>query len=95
MLTLSHGNVTPSLEHHHRDGASWKAVPNDQLSNDVEADLLIRDSLNHSDRNNIEEGYHECEDEPLTSKNGNLERKWVQIEIQLTLGTWFPRPRLK
>jgi len=75
VLTLSHGNVTPSLEHHHRDRASRKAVSNDQLSNDVETDLLIRDSLNHSNRNNIEEGDHECEDEPLTSRNGNLERK--------------------
>ena len=68
MLTLSHGNVTPSLKHHHREGAPWEGISDDQLSYDVETDLLIRDSLDHSDGNNIEERDHESEDEPLASR---------------------------
>ena len=68
MPTLRHGNVTPSLKHHHREGAPWEGISNDQLSNDVETDLLVRDSLNHSDGNNIEERDHESKDEPWASK---------------------------
>jgi len=72
VLTLSHSNITPSLEHHHREGASWEGISDDQLSNDVETNLLIRDSLDHADRNNIEERDHESENEPLASRENQI-----------------------
>lgn len=56
-LTLIHSDVSPSLEQHHSNRAPRKAITDDKFSNDIQADLLIRDGLNHSDRNDIEEGY--------------------------------------
>lgn len=41
--TLGHGDVTPSLEHHHGDRATRKGVTDDELSDDVETDLLTVD----------------------------------------------------
>lgn len=52
---LCHRNVAPSLEHHHRDRASRQHVPDDEFGNDVETDLLIRDSLDHADGDDIDE----------------------------------------
>ena len=56
--SLSHGDITPSLEHHHRDGSSGETITNDELGNDVESNLLIRNSLNHANRNEVHEGYN-------------------------------------
>jgi hypothetical protein len=54
-LALSHGNVTPGLEHHHGDGASWERIADDELCDNVQADLLVSDGLDHPDRNDIGE----------------------------------------
>jgi len=54
-LTLSHSNVSPCLEHHHGDRTSWKGVPNDKFSDDIQADLLIGDGLNHSNGDSVYE----------------------------------------
>lgn len=51
---LGHGDVTPGLEHHHRDRLSGKGVTNDELSDDVEADLLVRDGLDHADGDDVD-----------------------------------------
>lgn len=53
--TLCHGNVSPGLEHHHRYGSSGEGVTDDQLGDDVEANLLIGDGLNHTNRDDIGE----------------------------------------
>lgn len=63
---LSHSNITPRLEHHHRDWATRKCITDNQLRDNIETNLLIRDSLDHSNRNNVEEGNHKGKDEPLT-----------------------------
>ena len=55
---LRHGDVAPSLEHHHCDWPSGQSVTNNQLRDDVESDLLVGDSLDHADRNDV----HECDD---------------------------------
>jgi len=62
--SLSHSNVSPGLEHHHRDRTTRESVPDDELGDDVQPDLLVRDSLNHADGDHIEERDDECEDEP-------------------------------
>ena len=54
---LSHGDVTPGLEHHHSDGLAGEQVTDDQLSDDVQTDLLVSDSLDHTDRNRVDKGY--------------------------------------
>jgi len=69
LQSLGHSDITPRLEHHHGDWTTGKSVSNNQFSNYVKTDLLIGDGLNHSNRNNIKEGDHECKDEPL---NGEL-----------------------
>ena len=33
--TLCHCDVSPGLEHHHRDRLSWKGVANDELRDDT------------------------------------------------------------
>jgi len=53
---LGHGDVTPGLEHHHRDRMSREGIANNELSNHVKPDLLVGDGLNHPDGNDIEEG---------------------------------------
>ena len=82
MLTLSHGNVTPGLEHHHSDGTARESITDDEFGDDVQADLLIGDSLDHSNRNNVEEGNDEGEDEPLDGELGlpNLDRDDTECE---------------
>lgn len=55
---LSHGDVTPRLEHHHRDGAPGQSVSNNQFCDHIETYLLIRDSLDHANRDDVDE----CDD---------------------------------
>jgi len=50
---LSHGDIAPGLEQHHSDGSAGESVPDDQLRNDVETNLLIGDSLNHADGDHV------------------------------------------
>ena len=54
---LGHGDVSPSLEHHHGDGAAGESITNDKLSDDVEANLLVGNSLDHADRDDIDESF--------------------------------------
>jgi len=68
--SLSHGNVSPGLEHHHRHWATRESVPDDKLGDDVQADLLVGDSLDHADGDHIEERDNEGEDEPLDGELG-------------------------
>jgi len=56
MPTLCHGDITPCLEKHHGNGMSGESVSNDKFSDDVEADLLISDGLDHADGDNV----HKC-----------------------------------
>lgn len=53
-LTLGHRDVTPSLEHHHRNRSTRECITDDEFSNNIKTNLLISDSLNHSDRNDVE-----------------------------------------
>lgn len=52
---LNHCDVTPSLEHHHCDRLSGQCITDNQLGNDIEADLLIRDGLNHANGDGVNE----------------------------------------
>ena len=52
---LRHGDITPSLEHHHGDGTARQTVANDELGDDVEADLLVGNGLNHANGDDIDE----------------------------------------
>lgn len=63
LQSLGHGDVAPGLEHHHGDGLAGEGVADDELCDDVEADLLVRDGLDHADGDDVEEGDDEGEDE--------------------------------
>lgn len=52
---LKHGDVTPGLEQHHCDGTAGEGIADDELGNNVQTDLLIGDSLNHTNGNNVDE----------------------------------------
>ena len=69
--SLSHSDITPGLEHHHSDRSSRKTVTNNQFGDNIEADLLVSDGLNHSYGNDIKKGNNESKDEPW---NGELGR---------------------
>ena len=56
LQSLSHRNVTPSLEHHHGDWATRESVADDQLSNNVETDLLVGNSLDDTNGDDVHEG---------------------------------------
>ena len=56
LQSLSHRDVTPSLEHHHRDRMTRESVANDELGNNVEPDLLVGDSLDDADGDDVHEG---------------------------------------
>lgn len=56
--SLSHSNVAPRLEHHHRDGASRQSVSNNQFCDHIETYLLIRNSLDHANGDDVDE----CDD---------------------------------
>ena len=53
---LSHCDVTPGLEHHHRDGLAGQGVADDKLRDDIETDLLVSDGLDHADGDDVDEG---------------------------------------
>ena len=57
---LRHGGVTPGLEQHHSDRTAREGVPDDELSDDVQPDLLVRDRLDHADRYEVDEGCITC-----------------------------------
>ena len=50
---LHHGDIAPRLEQHHRDRAAGQGISDDQLRDDVEPNLLIRDGLDHADGDGI------------------------------------------
>jgi len=53
---LTHGNISPCLEQHHRNWAAGEGVSNNQLCDDVKPNLLIRNRLDDADR----DGVYEC-----------------------------------
>ena len=57
---LSHGDVTPGLEHHHSDGLAGEQVTDDQLSDDVQTDLLVSDGLNDTNGDGVKESNNLC-----------------------------------
>src|ERR1700760_1028309 len=61
--SLSHGDVSPGLEHHHCDRVTREGVTDDKLGNDVKTNLLVSDSLDHANGNDVHEGDNEREDE--------------------------------
>ena len=48
-----HGNITPCLEHHHRNRATRKGVSDDQLRNDVRPKLLARSGPDNAKRESV------------------------------------------
>ena len=52
---LHHSNIAPGLEQHHRNRATGKGVADDQLRDDVQPDLLVRNGLDHTNRDGIHE----------------------------------------
>lgn len=71
--SLSHRDITPGFEHHHGDGVARESVSDDKFCDDVETDLLVRDSLNHADGDDVhegnDEGKHECPDRHLSMEH--------------------------
>ena len=68
--SLRHGDVAVGLEQHHGQWATGQPVTDDQLSDDVETDLLVGDSLNHADRDSVDEGDEEGDDEGIYRELG-------------------------
>ena len=58
--SLGHGDVTPGLEHHHSDGLAGEQVTDDQLSDDVQTDLLVSDGLDDTNGDGVEESNNLC-----------------------------------
>jgi hypothetical protein len=52
---LKHSDVTPRLEHHHPKWVTRQNISNDELRDDVKPNLVVCDSLNHSNRDNVHE----------------------------------------
>jgi len=67
---LCHGNVTPGLEHHHSNWASWKHVSDNEFGNDIQANLLVSDGLDHTNGDDVEEGNDQGKDESPDRKTG-------------------------
>lgn len=61
--SLEHRDVAPGLEHHHCNRTSRERVADDELSDDIETDLLVGDSLDHTDGDNENEGDYKRQDE--------------------------------
>lgn len=59
--SLVHGNKGECLEDHHSNGVTRENVTNDQLSSDLETDLLVSNSLHHTHRH--DKGYSNDEGE--------------------------------
>ena len=55
---LRHRDVAPGLEHHHSNRATRERITNDELGDDIEANLLVGDGLDNTDWNDV----HECND---------------------------------
>jgi hypothetical protein len=55
LQSLGHGNVTPGLEHHHRNWTAREGIAYDKLGDDIKTDLLVGDSLNDADRDSVRE----------------------------------------
>lgn len=53
---LSHSDITPSLEHHHRYWATWQSIADDELSDNIQTNLLVGDGLNHANGDDIDKG---------------------------------------
>ena len=53
---LCHGNITPCLEHHHGHRATGESVADDQLRDDVKTDLLVGNSLDDANGDDVDEG---------------------------------------
>jgi len=60
---LVHRDVSPSLEQHHGERATRNCVADDQFSDNIETDLLVGDSLDHTDGDDINERNHETQHE--------------------------------
>ena len=54
---LCHCDISPCLEHHHCDRASGEGVADDEFGDDVKADLLVRNCLDHADGDDVEKGW--------------------------------------
>ena len=52
---LNHRNVSPGLEHHHSERTTGDSVAHDQFGENIDADLLVGESLDHANWNDIEE----------------------------------------
>lgn len=57
--------TNPGFEKHHSDWTTGQRVADDELGDDVQSNLLVGNSLDHPDGNDVEECYHQCEDEVL------------------------------
>lgn len=53
---LRHSDVPPSLEEHHGNWTARKRVPDNKFRDDVQPDLLVGDSLDHANWNEVDEG---------------------------------------
>ena len=65
--TLSHGDVSPSLEQHHTHRTTGKSVTDDKFGNDIETDLLVGDGLDDTDRDDVDEGNELVESRVIVS----------------------------
>lgn len=71
---MRHSNVSPRFEHHHGYWATWESIADDKLCNDIQPNLLIRDSLDHPNGNHIEERNDKGQNEVLPMEMMN----WIE-----------------
>lgn len=67
---LGHGDVAERLEQHHCEWAARHPVADNQLGDDIESNLLVRDSLNHTDWNGVDKRNQEGDDKGVDGELG-------------------------
>ena len=61
--SLGHGNVAVRLEQHHGEGPAGLHVADDELGDDVEAELHVGNGLDHADGDGEDSGDYEGDDQ--------------------------------
>lgn len=81
LQSLSHSDVSPGLEHHHSDWPSGKSIPDDKFGDDVQADLLVGDGLDHANGDHVDEG-----DDKSENECPNWHLRWPEFDGEDTEG---------
>lgn len=52
---LKHSDITPGFEHHHCEWSARERIADNEFRDDIQTDLLVRDSRNDTDWNCVDE----------------------------------------